>query len=159
MIKSREPAFSTHYILEFYCEHYRTKLLCRVLQALGKSQKTLGNLFAECYSRQRGPGELYIDNGFFVGYFLSGTRQRKVTSPSDDDGVFAECPMVTESLPVPLPRAPVGTRQSGLHCRVPDGRALDKGGSSGPFASPFAECDNRHSKKSFFAECLDHSTR
>jgi hypothetical protein len=34
-------------------------------------------------------------------------------------------------LPVPLSRAPIGTRQSELLCGVPDGWALDKRGSSG----------------------------
>jgi hypothetical protein len=49
-------------------------------------------------------GELYIGNGLFAEYFLSGTRQRicrvpfgtwqrkvAVTAPSDGDGSFAEC--------------------------------------------------------------------
>jgi hypothetical protein len=55
-------------------------------------------------TRQRTLGELYIGNGLFVEYFLSGTRQRicrvpfdtrqrkvTVTAPSDGDGSFAEC--------------------------------------------------------------------
>jgi hypothetical protein len=44
-------------------------------------------------SCQRDLGELYIDNGLFVDYFLSSTRQRKVvvTAPSDGDKAFAEC--------------------------------------------------------------------
>jgi hypothetical protein len=50
-------------------------------------------------------GELYIDNGFFVEYFLSDTRQilcrvssdtrkRKaiITAPGNDDRACAECP-------------------------------------------------------------------
>ena len=65
--------------------------------ALGTRQ-TLEN------TRQRMIGELYIDNGLFAEYFLSGTRQRicrvpfdtrqrkvTVTAPSDGDGSFAEC--------------------------------------------------------------------
>jgi hypothetical protein len=36
----------------------------------------IGNsCFAECDTRQRKLGELYIGNGFFAEYFLSGTRQ------------------------------------------------------------------------------------
>jgi hypothetical protein len=95
--------------------HYRTQLLCRVSQTLGKGYFTLGNGFAECNTRQRTLGELYIGNGLFAEYFLSGTRQRicrvpfdtrqricrvpfdtrqrkvTVTAPSDGDGSFAEC--------------------------------------------------------------------
>jgi hypothetical protein len=56
------------------------------------------------YTRQITLGELYIGNGLFAEYFLSGTRQRicrvpfdtrqikvTVTASSDDDGSFAEC--------------------------------------------------------------------
>jgi hypothetical protein len=35
---------------------------------------TLGKVFAECDTRQRELGEQFIGNGFFAGYFLSGTR-------------------------------------------------------------------------------------
>jgi hypothetical protein len=64
------------------------------------------SLFTEClkYSvkpvgtRQRQLGELYISNGLFAEYFLSGTRQlqgtrqRKVvvTTARNGDGAFAE---------------------------------------------------------------------
>jgi hypothetical protein len=84
--------------------HYRSRPLCRVLEALGKARKTLGKVFAECNTQQRTLGELYIGNDLFAEYFLSdtrqrisrvpfGTRQRKVavTAPSDGDGSFAEC--------------------------------------------------------------------
>jgi hypothetical protein len=59
----------------------------------GKARKTLGKVFAECNTRQRTLGELYIGNSLFAEYCLSGTRQRKVavTAPSDGDGSFAEC--------------------------------------------------------------------
>jgi hypothetical protein len=91
--------------------------------------------FAECNTRQRTLDELYIGNSLFAEYFLSGTRQRKVTvtAPSDGDGSFAECllwhsakrlilPSVCSSgprqrrvqwapPPVPVSRALVGTRQ------------------------------------------------
>jgi hypothetical protein len=53
-------------------------------------------------------------------------------------------------LSVPLPRAPVGTLQSGLLCRVPDGRALGKGGSSGPLYQSLRRVPRpQHSVKSF----------
>ena len=50
------------------------RLLCLVLQALGKTSKTLDKLFVECGTRQRGLGEQYIGKGFFAEYFLSATR-------------------------------------------------------------------------------------
>jgi hypothetical protein len=84
--------------------HYRNQLLCRVSQTHGKGYFTLGKGFAECNTRQRTLGELYIGNSIFAEYFLSGTRQRlcrvpfgtrqrkvTVTAPSDGDGSFAEC--------------------------------------------------------------------
>jgi hypothetical protein len=74
--------------------HYRNRQLCRVLEALGKALKTLGNDFAKCRTRQRELSTQCIGKAFFVEYFFSGTRQKKVavTAPVDGDGVFAECP-------------------------------------------------------------------
>jgi hypothetical protein len=60
------------------CLHYWNNLLCR-------DWKTLGKLFAECDSRQRSLDELYIGNGFFAEYFLSGECHQvlgKEKSPS-----------------------------------------------------------------------------
>jgi hypothetical protein len=84
--------------------HYRNQLLCRVSETHGKGYFTLGKGFAECDTRQRTLGELYIGNSLFAEYFLSGTRQRlcrvpfgtrqrkvTITAPSDGDGSFAEC--------------------------------------------------------------------
>jgi hypothetical protein len=48
-------------------------LLYRVPHTLDKVQKTLGKLFTECDSRQRGLSELYIDNSLFTECFLSDT--------------------------------------------------------------------------------------
>jgi hypothetical protein len=140
--------------------HYRTQLLCRVSQALGKGYFTLGKDFAECNTRQRMLGELYIGNNLFAEYFLCrvpfDTRQRKVTvtTPSDGDGSFAECllwhsakrPILPSVCshdtrqrrvqwappPVHVPRALVDTRQRRLLCRVSSGLALGKESSSGP---------------------------
>jgi hypothetical protein len=157
--------------------HYQSRPLCRVLEALGK-------VFAECNTRQRTLGELYIGNDLFAEFFLSGTRQRKVAVivPSDGDGSFAEClpwhsakrPILPSVCyhgprqrrlqwappPVPVPRALVGTRQRRLLCRVSSGRALGKESSSGPLCQSL--CRVRWAalgKGSFFAECLDHNTR
>jgi hypothetical protein len=130
------------------CNHYRTQLLCRVSQTLGKGYFTLGKGFVECNTRQRTLGELYIGNSLFAEYFLSGTRQ------SDGDGSFAECllwhsakrPILPSVCyhgprqrrlqwappPVPVLRALVGSRQRRLLCRVSSGLALGKESSSGP---------------------------
>jgi hypothetical protein len=44
----------------FVDKHYQTQLLCRVSEAFGKAWKTLGEVFAECDTRQKNMGELYI---------------------------------------------------------------------------------------------------
>jgi hypothetical protein len=48
--------------METFDLHYPTQLLCRVSQTLGKGYFTLGKGFAECNTRQRTLGELYIGN-------------------------------------------------------------------------------------------------
>jgi hypothetical protein len=70
--------------------HYWKQLLCRVSEALDNIWKTLGEGFAECDTRQRRLGELYIGNDFFADYFLSGTRQRlcRVRSDTRQRNVF-----------------------------------------------------------------------
>jgi hypothetical protein len=100
--------------------HYQSRQLCRVLEALGKARKRLGKVFAECNTRQRTLGELYIGNGLFAEYFLSGTRKEK--SPSRRQVTVTD----------PLPSVFLGTRQRGQFCRVSSVMALDKDGSSGP---------------------------
>jgi hypothetical protein len=85
--------------------HYRNRRLCRVPEALGKALKTLGKIFAECHTRQRGLDIQCISKAVFVEYFFralgkvvcrvpESTRQRKaaVTTTGDGGGVFAECP-------------------------------------------------------------------
>jgi hypothetical protein len=52
--------------------HYRNQRLCRVSQTHDKGYCTLGKAFAECHTRQRTLGELYIGNSLFAEYFLSG---------------------------------------------------------------------------------------
>jgi hypothetical protein len=51
-----------------------------VPEALGKASKTIGKSFAECDTRQRSLGELYIGTDFFAECFLSGTQQRPLPS-------------------------------------------------------------------------------
>jgi hypothetical protein len=152
--------------------HYRNQLLCRVSQTHGKDNFTLGKRFAECYTRQRTLGELYIGNSLFADYFLSGTRQRKVTvtAPSNGDGSFAECLLwhsakrsILPSVcsrdprqrliqwappPIPVPRALVGTRQRRLLCRVSVGQVLGKEPSSGPLCQSLCRVPwQQHSAK------------
>jgi hypothetical protein len=91
-----------------------------------KPKKTIDKLFTEYDFRQKRFGELYINKGLFIEYFLSdtrqspsrmstGTRQRKlaVTVPSDGHGV----PVI---------------RQRGLFYRMSVVLALSKEGSSRP---------------------------
>jgi hypothetical protein len=121
--------------------HYRTQLLCRVSQTLGKGYFTLGKGFVECNTRQRTLGELYIGNSLFAEYFLSGTRQRicrvsfdtrqrkvTVTAPSDGDGSFAEC-----------------REANFVECLL--SRPSAKTAPVGPSVSPCAESSRRHSAK------------
>jgi hypothetical protein len=117
--------------LQITPHHYRNQLLCRVSETHDKGYFTLGKGFAECNTRQRTLGELYIGNSIFAEHFLTGTRQRlcrvpfgtrqrkvTVTAPSDGDGSFAECHG--------------DTRQRRFICRVSGGLALGKELSSGP---------------------------
>jgi hypothetical protein len=55
--------------------HYRSQLLCRGPQALGKASKALGKAFAERSSRQSALGENPIGKAFFAESCLSGIRQ------------------------------------------------------------------------------------
>jgi hypothetical protein len=61
--------------------HYRSRLLCRGSQALGKASKALGKAFAERSSRQSALGENSIGKGFFTESRISGTRQRLYRVP------------------------------------------------------------------------------
>jgi hypothetical protein len=54
--------------------HYWNRAFCRVPEALRKAWKTLGEVFAECDTRQRELDKQYIGNNFFAEYFLSDTQ-------------------------------------------------------------------------------------
>jgi hypothetical protein len=84
------------------CLRHSTKANLHLAKAL--PSVTLDKGFAECNTRQRTLGELYIGSGLFAEYFMSDTRQRicrvpfdtrqrkvTVTAASDGDGSFAEC--------------------------------------------------------------------
>jgi hypothetical protein len=60
--------------------HYRNRRLCRVTEPLGKDLKTLGKLFAESRTQQRGLGIQCIDKTVFTEYFFSDTRQSGLPS-------------------------------------------------------------------------------
>jgi hypothetical protein len=115
-----------------------------VSETHGKDYFTLGKAFAECNTRQRTLGELYIGNSLFAEYFLSGTRQRlcrvpsgtrqrkvTVTAPSDGDVSFAEC-LLWHSAKRPI---------------LPSVRPSAKTGPVSPTASPCAKSSSRHSAK------------
>jgi hypothetical protein len=109
------------------CIHYRTQLLCRVSQTLGKERsanctsataslpstfcRALGKEFAECH--------------LTLGKEKSPSR-RQVT--------------VTD----PLPSVFFGTRQRGQFCRVSALTALGKDGSSGPHRQSMSLCTSTH---------------
>ena len=55
--------------------HYRTRVLCRVSQTLGKGRKTLGNFFAECSTRRSAHGLSSTGEAGFAECLFLGTRQ------------------------------------------------------------------------------------
>ena len=59
----------------FPLEDYRKQWVCRVPQALGKDQQTLGKRFAECNTRQTAHGIYSVGKRLFAECFLSDTRQ------------------------------------------------------------------------------------
>jgi hypothetical protein len=62
--------------------HYWKQRLCLVPEALGKTHKTLGKRFAECYTRQTTLGKKNFGKGRFAECRLSGTRQRLCLVPA-----------------------------------------------------------------------------
>ena len=56
-------------------EHYRTQVLCRVSQTLGKSRKILGKLLAECSTRRSAHGLFSTGETGFAECLFLGTRQ------------------------------------------------------------------------------------
>jgi hypothetical protein len=55
--------------------HYCTRLVCRVLGALGKAQDALGKGFAECNTRHKPLAKKLAGIAGFAECYLSGTRQ------------------------------------------------------------------------------------
>jgi hypothetical protein len=62
------------------------------------------------------------------------------------------------TLPVPLPSAPLGTRQRHSLCQVSAGLVLGKVSTSCPFANFFAECTRRHSAKCVYLPSVGATT-
>lgn len=73
-------------------------------KSLDKPSNTLSELFIKCHTQQRSLGESVVEKSLFVEYFLSVTRQSKVTVTAasrqskvvvtvanDGDNIFAEC--------------------------------------------------------------------
>jgi hypothetical protein len=69
--------------LEIIFIHYRNQSLRRVPEALGEALKTLGKVFADCYTRQERLGKQCIGKAFFAECFFSGTRQNSLPSASE----------------------------------------------------------------------------
>jgi hypothetical protein len=129
----------------WWMDHYRNRALGRVSESLGKAWKTLGEVFAECSTRQRVFGEMYIGNGFFAGYFLSGTRQR-----------LCRVSLSTRQRKVAV--TATGNEDSGF-CRVSP-NTLGKGPTSGPLCQFLCRVLLEALDKScFFAECQGHNTQ
>ena len=73
------PLHKKHQLLHLYLcfgqVHYRTQVLCRVSQTLGKGRKTLGKLLAECSTRRSAHGLSSTGEAGFAECLFSGTRQ------------------------------------------------------------------------------------
>jgi hypothetical protein len=61
-----------------YVVQYRSWLLCRAPQALGKASKVLGKAFAERNSRQSTLGKNSIGKGFFAESPTLGKARNKM---------------------------------------------------------------------------------
>jgi hypothetical protein len=145
--------------------------------AVVKGSITLDKRFAECITRQRGLVEQFIGNDLFAEYFMSGTRQIKVTvtTPSDGDRAFTEW-QASKHLAngdQVAPHASFCVECANWHST--------KGAPVGSHASLCVECAGWHSTKkeplpsartitlgkealpvprcAFFAECYGHCTR
>jgi len=66
---------TTWQFLSLSCTHYRTGLVCRVSNTLGKGPFALGKGFAECGTRQTALGKKSDGEGTFAECLFSGTRQ------------------------------------------------------------------------------------
>ena len=85
-------------------KHYRTGLVCRVSNTLGKGPFALGKGFAECGTRQTALGKKSDGEGTFAECLFSDTRQRLCRVPEKKHSAK----MVSPSLFLPC-----------LICRVP----------------------------------------
>jgi hypothetical protein len=147
--------------------HYRNRRLCRVPEALGKALKTLGKLFVECCTPQRGLDTQCIGKAFFAEYFFSGTRQRlcwvpgstrqrkaAVMAPGDEDGVFAECPRwhLAKELPLSSVCRPALDKESASEVPMSGSLSTARATTLGKELIPVP-------RSWFFAECYGPDTR
>ena len=165
--------------------HYRRQLLCRVPQALGKGQYTLGKYFASkgrsvnsLSAKTSLPSALYRALGKGFAECQSDTRQRKVAVTASATVTMALLSVkVKHSAKVAaLPSAiDLDTRQRWPLCRVPPARHSTNRRplpSAWPVALGksvmFAEYNGMCTRQSMFtgmfsdrhfAECHDHCTR
>jgi len=85
--------------------HYRISQVCQVPETLGKGQTTLGENFAECYTRRRALGKQRLSKDIFAECFLSRTRRRLCRVffvQHSAKRLFAECPMDGTRKPLTL---------------------------------------------------------
>jgi hypothetical protein len=117
--------------------HYRTQLLCRVSQTLGKGYFTLGKeRSANCTSATASLPSTFcraLDKEFVECYLTLG----KEKSPSRRQVTVID----------PLPSVFFGTRQRGQFAECLLSRPSAKTAPVGPTASPSAESSRRHSAK------------
>ena len=71
--------------------HYRTPVVCRVSETLGKIYKTLDKWFVECNTRRTALAKNSDGKANFAECLLSGTRQSLCECPTLGKA-FAECP-------------------------------------------------------------------
>jgi hypothetical protein len=103
--------------------------------------KALGELFAECDSRQMSLGELYIGNGFFFEYFFCWTLGK----------AFAECHLILINEKSSSRRQVMVTEPLPSVCWT---NTLQREHQWAPLSGPLPkalECS--------FVECLGHNTR
>ena len=152
--------------------HYRTRLLCRVLETLGKGRKTLGKEVAECSTRRCAHGLSSTGEAGYAKCFFSGTRQTFAvchaalgkkewngTAERDERDRTGRGTLPSAGL-VALGKDPkfaecqiCSTRRTLKLCRVPDAWHSAKFGSL-PSATRLAL-----GGVSNFAECLGNYTR
>ena len=112
--------------------HYRTRVLCRVSQTLGKGRKTLGNFFAECSTRRSAHGLSSTGKAGFAECLFSGTRQ-----------TFAVCQAALGKKKLKRDGQQQTGERNGTSKTLPSTRSMALGKNSN-----FAECQSGSTRRS-----------